>query len=72
MSYAPLPELDPNLLAEVQLLADEQGRAVHDLLNEAVAEYLTAHSDEQVRSRVMAAHAESHAHYASVYRRLAE
>lgn len=72
MSDAPSPELDPRLLAEVRQLADAQGRSVHDLLNEAVAEYLAAHREDQVRSRVKAAYDESHEHYASVYRKLAE
>ena len=72
MSHAPSPELNPELLAEMRTLAESQGRPVDDVVNEAVAEYLAAHGDDRVRSEVMKAFEESHEHYASVYRKLAE
>ncbi|MBS1831350.1 MAG: hypothetical protein JST65_01475 [Acidobacteria bacterium] len=65
--------VDSDILAAVRALAEREGRQVHALVDEALADLLEKRQRAQCpRDHVMAAYRSSHEKYSSLYKKLAE
>ena len=64
-------QVDPALLASVRRLAQQEGRQLQALVEEALADLIEKRQEARPRSRVMAAYQGSHEKYAALYRKLA-
>lgn len=70
-------DVDSDLLAEVQALAEREGRDLDALVDEALADLVEKRradqsGADQPRDRVMAAYQQSHERYSELYKKLAE
>lgn len=65
-------QVDAALLEEMRGLAEQEGRQIQTLVDEAFAQLLEQRRAGRTRRHVMDAYARSHDQYASVYRKLAE
>jgi len=64
-------QVDPTILAGVRSLAQQEGRQLQALVEEALADLLEKRKNAQPRSRVMAAYQASHEKYGELYKKLA-
>ena len=64
-------QVDPTLLANVRNLAQQEGRQLQALVEEALADLLEKRKNAQPRSRVMGAYQGSHERYSELYKKLA-
>ena len=65
-------QVNAELLAALRALAQEEGRHLQALVDEAFRDLLEKRRNAQPRSHVMAAYLASHEKYASLYQKLAE
>jgi hypothetical protein len=59
------------ILAEVRAIAQNEGRQLQALVDEALADLIEKRKNTRPRAHVMAAYHAGHEHYAALYRRLA-
>jgi predicted transcriptional regulator len=64
-------QVDSELLRQMRMLAQNDGRHLQTLVNEAFADYLDRRHQQRARPHVMSAYEASRDRYASVYRKLA-
>jgi Flp pilus assembly protein TadB len=64
-------QVDPTLLASVRTLAQQEGRQLQALVEEALADLLEKRKNARPRVHVMSAYQGSHEKYASLYQKLA-
>lgn len=65
-------QVDPNLIEAVRGIAKEEGRQVQALVDEALADLIEKRRLAKPRKHVMATYQSSLAHYAELYKKLAE
>ncbi len=65
-------QLDSALVADLRVLAKQEGRQIQALVEEAVVGLLEERRQGKARPHVMAAYQKSHARFAQLYRKLAE
>ncbi len=65
-------QLDSALVADLRVLAKQEGRQIQALVEEAVVGLLEERRQGKARPHVMAAYQKSHACFAQLYRKLAE
>ena len=65
-------QVDPAILASVRSLAQQEGRQLQALIEEALADLLEKRKNAQPRSPVMAAYQTSHDSYRELYKKLAK
>ena len=65
-------QVDPQIFANVRRLAQEEGRQLQALVEEALRDLLEKHKQARPRAEVMAAYQSSHARYGELYRKLAK
>ena len=64
--------VDSDILAAVRRLARSEGRQLHSLVDEALADLIEKRKGSRPRPRVMALYQASHERYAPLYKKLAE
>lgn len=64
-------QVDPKLLASVRSLAQQEGRQLQALVEEALVDLLDKRKNARPRAHVMAAYQASHEKYAVLYQKLA-
>jgi len=64
-------QVDPDLLAGIRNLAQQEGRQLQALVEEALADLLEKRKNAQPRPSVMAAYQSSHERYGPLYKKLA-
>ncbi len=64
-------QVDPTLLANIRSLAQQEGRQLQALVEEALADLLEKRKNARPRAHVMNAYQGSHEKYASLYQKLA-
>jgi hypothetical protein len=64
-------QVDPKLLASVRNLAQQEGRQLQALVEEALADLIEKRKTARPRSHVMAAYQGSHEKYTALYQKLA-
>ncbi len=64
-------QVDPQLLASVRSLAQQEGRQLQALVEEALADLIEKRKNARPRAHVMAAYQGSHEKYAALYQKLA-
>jgi hypothetical protein len=64
-------QVDPTILATVRSLAQQEGRQLQALIEEALADLIEKRKQARPRPSVMAAYQASHEHYGELYRKLA-
>ena len=65
-------QVDAEILSAIRSLAQQEGRQLQALVEEALADLLEKRKQSQPRRQVMAAYQASHARYATLYKKLAE
>jgi hypothetical protein len=65
-------QVNSEILRAVRALAQNEGRQLQALVDEALADLLEKHKNAQPRSHVMAAYLASHEKYGPLYKKLAE
>ena len=65
-------QVNSEILAAVRTLAEKEGRQLHDLVDEALADLIEKRTNGQPRSHVMGAYLASHEKYSALYKKLAE
>ena len=65
-------QVDPNILAAVRALAQNEGRQLQALVDEALADLVEKHRKARPRPHVMGAYRASHEKFGSLYKKLAE
>ncbi len=65
-------QVDPALLADLRRLAQQEGRQLQALVEEALASLLEQRRQGKARPHVMAAYQLSHARFRTVYEKLAK
>lgn len=65
-------QVDSELLSAVRHLAQDEGRQLQALVDEALADLIEKRRQGRPRGHVMAAYQVSHDKYASLYKKLAE
>jgi hypothetical protein len=65
-------QVDTTILAAVRSLAQDEGRQIQALVDEALADLVEKHRKARPRSHVMAAYLSSHEKFGSLYKKLAE
>lgn len=65
-------QVDSEILAAVRNLADEEGRQVRDLVDEALTDLLEKRARSRSRSDVITAYQASHEKFGGLYKKLAE
>jgi hypothetical protein len=65
-------QIDSDILASVRNLAQEEGRNVDTLVEEALRDLLQKHQQPRPRPHVIAAYLASHEKFATLYKKLAE
>ncbi len=65
-------QLDSALVADLRVLAKQEGRQIQALVEEAVVGLLEERRQGKARPHVMAAYQKSHVRFAQLYRKLAE
>jgi len=64
-------QVNSKILREVRALADEEGRQLQALVDEALADLIEKHKNAQPRAHVMGAYLASHEKYGPLYKKLA-
>jgi len=65
-------QLDPELLLKARTLAQEQGRQLQSLLEDALSEYFERHQDKRPRQHVLDAYSLSLEEFDDLYKQLAK
>lgn len=65
-------QVDSKLLSDLRNLAQEEGRQLQVLVEEAIEQLLEDRRKNRARPHVMAAYQSSHARFASLYEKLAK
>jgi hypothetical protein len=65
-------QVNPEILAAVRALAEEEGRQLQALVDEALTDLIEKHKNAQPRAHVMGAYLASHEKYGSLYKKLAK
>ena len=65
-------QVDGALLADLRGLAQQEGRQIQALVEEAIAALIEQRRQGTIRPHVMSAYRQSHARYASLYKKLAQ
>lgn len=65
-------QVNSETLAEVRKLAQEEGRQLQALVDEALADLIEKHRNARPRPHVMGAYLASHEKYGPLYKKLAE
>jgi hypothetical protein len=65
-------QVHPQIFANVRELAQEEGRQLQALVEEALRDLLEKRKQARPRAEVMAAYQSSHARYGELYRKLAK
>ena len=65
-------QVDPKVLADVRKLAQQEGRQLQALVEEALADLLEKRKHGRPRANVMAAYQSSHERYGALYQKLAK
>jgi hypothetical protein len=64
-------QVNSKILRDVRALADEEGRQLQALVDEALADLIEKHKNAKPRSQVMGAYLASHEKYGPLYKKLA-
>ena len=65
-------QVDTEVLAAIRKLADEEGRQIQVLVEEALSDLIEKRKQTRPRPHVMAAYLASHEKYAELYKKLAK
>jgi len=65
-------QVDPDVLADIRKLAQQEGRQLQALVEEALADLIEKRRNSRPRTNVMAAYQASHERYGSLYKKLAK
>jgi hypothetical protein len=65
-------QVSPEILSAVRALAEEQGRQLQALVDEALADLIEKHKNARPRPHVMGAYFASHEKYGPLYKKLAK
>ena len=65
-------QVDSGILTAVRKLAEEEGRQLQALMDEALSDLIEKHKNGRPRPHVMGAYLASHEKYAPLYKKLAE
>jgi hypothetical protein len=65
-------QVDTTILAAVRALAQDEGRQIQALVDEALADLVEKHRKVRPRTHVMAAYLGSHEKFGGLYKKLAE
>jgi hypothetical protein len=65
-------QVNSKILSAVRRLADEEGRQLHVLVEEALADLIEKRKKTTARAHVMGAYLASHEKYGPLYKKLAE
>ena len=65
-------QVDTALLEDVRALAQEDGRQIQALVDEAFADLVEKHRQTRPRQHIMAAYQRSHSRYGELYEKLAK
>src|SRR6059058_3304022 len=64
-------QVNSKILRDVRALADQEGRQLQALVDEALADLIEKHKNAKPRSHVMGAYLASHEKYGPLYKKLA-
>ena len=64
-------QVDPEILATMRTLAQQEGRQLQALIEEALTDLIEKRKNTRPRASVMAAYQASHEKYAALYKKLA-
>jgi len=64
-------QVNSKILREVRALAEEEGRQLQALVDEALADLIEKHRNAKPRAHVMGAYLASHEKYGPLYKKLA-
>ena len=64
-------QVNSRILRDVRALADEEGRQLQALVDEALADLIEKHKNAKPRAHVMGAYLASHEKYGPLYKKLA-
>ncbi len=64
-------QVNSKILRDVRALADEEGRQLQALVDEALSDLIEKHKNAKPRSHVMGAYLASHEKYGLLYKKLA-
>jgi hypothetical protein len=64
-------QVNSKILRDVRALADEEGRQLQALVDEALADLIEKHKNAKPRSHVIGAYLASHEKYGPLYKKLA-
>jgi len=64
-------QVNSKILRDVRALADEEGRQLQALVDEALADLIEKHKNAKPRAHVMGAYLASHEKYGPLYKKLA-
>lgn len=64
-------QVNSKILRDVRVLAEEEGRQLQALVDEALADLVEKHKNANPRSHVMGAYLASHEKYGPLYKKLA-
>jgi hypothetical protein len=64
-------QVNSKILRDVRALADEEGRQLQALVDEALSDLIEKHKNAKPRSHVMGAYLASHEKYGPLYKKLA-
>ena len=65
-------QVDPDILASVRKLAEQEGRQLQALVDEALADLIEKRKHGKPRQHVMASYLASHEKYGELYKKLAK
>ncbi len=65
-------QVDRDLLADLRKLADQEGRQIQALVEEALEALIEERRQGKARSHVMSAYQKSHGRFSSLYEKLAK
>ncbi len=65
-------QVDSEILGELRKLADDEGRQIQGLVEEALLNLIDEHKGLKPRSHVMSAYQKSHSRFSSLYKNLAK
>ena len=65
-------QVKSELLSAVRTLAEQEGRQIQALVDEALADLIEKHKNAKPRPHVMGAYLASHEKYGELYKKLAE
>lgn len=65
-------QVDPDILASVRKIAEQEGRQLQALVDEALADLIEKRKHGKPRRHVMASYLASHEKYGEIYKKLAK